>query len=94
MKKLHSVYVGRCRAFRKNHFSIFKFTEYFKENSFSPFKRKKDRCNTCVGNGEGNVMLCYVVVVGVNDEKCLEKSPYPYHFPNLKSLLIILENIG
>ena len=55
MNKLHDVYAGRCRAFRKNHFSICKFTEYFKENNFSLFKPNKDRCNTCVGNGEGNV---------------------------------------
>ena len=55
MNKLHDVYAGRCRAFGKNHFSICKFTEYFKENNFSLFKHKKDRCNTCVGNEEGNV---------------------------------------
>ena len=47
MNKLHNVYLGRCRASRKYHFSIFKFTEYFKENNFSLFKRKKDWCNTC-----------------------------------------------
>ena len=55
MNKLHDVYAGRCRAFGNKHFSICKFTEYFKGNNFSLFKRKKDRCNTCVGNEEGNI---------------------------------------
>ena len=55
MSRLHELYVTRCHILAKNNFSICKFTEYFKANNFSLFKRKKDRCNTCVGHEEGNV---------------------------------------
>ena len=57
MTKLHSVYEATCKAAGKHPFSIFKFTEFFKDNNYSIFKRKKDLCNTCVGYELGNISL-------------------------------------
>ena len=49
MTKLYEIYKARCIAFGRLPFSIYKFTEYFKDQNYSLFRRKKDRCNTCVG---------------------------------------------
>ena len=55
MSKLHKLHKARCHAFSKQPFSIYTFTQYFKDHNFSLFQRKKDLCNTCVGYDEGNV---------------------------------------
>ena len=55
MSKLHEIYKVRCSAVSKQPFSIYTFTQYFKDHNFSLFQRKKDLCNTCVGYDEGNV---------------------------------------
>ena len=57
MVKLHKVYEARCKAVGKHPFSIFKVTEFCKDNNYSLFHRKKDQCNTCVGYDIGNVPL-------------------------------------
>ena len=57
MTKLHEVYKARCEALNMNPFSIKKFTEYFKDNNFSLFKRKKDVCNKCMAYDEGNISV-------------------------------------
>ena len=41
MTKLYEIYKARCAALQRNAFSIFKFSEYFKDHNFSLFKRKK-----------------------------------------------------
>ena len=55
LRKLYEIYKSRCIALHSSQFSYWKFSEYFHENRFSIFKRKKDTCNTCVGYDEGNV---------------------------------------
>ena len=39
----------------RRYFSIWKFTEHFKDKNYSLFKRKKDLCNVCLGYKEGNI---------------------------------------
>ena len=56
--KLHQVYKARCGAFGKRHFAITKFKEYFDNNNFSLFKRKKDMCNICITK---NVILASLI---------------------------------
>ena len=54
MAKLHDAYKTWCQGSKHNFFSIAKFHEYFHENNFSLFKRKKDNCNTCTSYEAGN----------------------------------------
>ena len=44
MTILYEIYRARCNAIQKQ-FSIYKFTECFKNLNYSLFKRKKDLCN-------------------------------------------------
>ena len=55
MSKLYSIYKARCAAMGRRNFSIWKFTEYFKDKNYSLFKWNKDLCNICLGYEEGNV---------------------------------------
>ena len=55
MTKLYEIYKAGCGAIDKTPFSIYKFTEHFKDHNLSLFKRKEDRCNVCIGYDEGNV---------------------------------------
>ena len=42
MGKLHDAYKELCQERKRNSFSITKFSEYFNDNNFSLFRRKKD----------------------------------------------------
>ena len=55
MSKLYSIYKARFAAISRRYFSIWKFTEHFKDKNYSLFKRKKDPCNVCLGYKEGNI---------------------------------------
>ena len=39
----------------RRYFSIWKFTEHFKDKNYSLFERKKDLRNVCLGYKEGNI---------------------------------------
>ena len=54
MTKLHDANKTCCQESKNNYFSIAKFHEYFHENNFSLFKRKKDNCITCNSYEVGN----------------------------------------
>ena len=60
MSKLYSIYKARFAAMGRIYFSIWEFTEHFKDKNYSLFKRKKDLCNVCLGYKEGNIEEMYV----------------------------------
>ena len=57
MSKLYSIYKARCAAMSRRYFSIWKFTEHFRDKNYSLFKRKKDPCNVCLGYKEDGLEL-------------------------------------
>ena len=55
MDKLYKAYVKHCEDNNRQAFSSWKVSEFFNDNNYSLFQRKKDKCNTCVGHEVGNV---------------------------------------